>query len=133
MLQRAEKKMTKIKSLSQTDLRPVCLMGLMLIATLLLTACSGERRADRIPFDGQYFRTDSKKLDQQRKNFEVTVRPVSASLNGALEAGLHEGTRYCIGNFGTSDIRWVTGPESENGAVPISNDRLVLQGTCKGL
>ncbi|WP_108837595.1 hypothetical protein [Tateyamaria sp. Alg231-49] len=125
--------MTKTKTLNRTNLSPVFLMGLMLIATVLLTACGNERRADRIAFDGQYFRTDAKKLDKRRLDFEVTVRPVSASLNGALEAGLHEGIRYCIGNFGSSDIRWANGPESENGQVPISNDRLVLQGTCTGL
>ncbi|MEO1557264.1 MAG: hypothetical protein AAFS01_12595 [Pseudomonadota bacterium] len=125
--------MTKTKTLSLADRRPVALLGLMLIATLLLAACSGERRADRIPFDGQFFRTDAKKLNKDRLDFVVTVRPVSASVNGALAAGLHEGTRYCIGNFGSSDIRWANGPESENGEVPISNNRLTLQGTCTGL
>ena len=125
--------MTKTKSLSQIDLRPACLLGLLLIATLVLTACNAERRADRIAFDGQYFRADAKKLDKNRLNFEVTVRPVSASLDGARAAGLHEGIRYCIGNFGTSDIRWVNGPDADGGTLRISNDRLVLQGTCASL
>ena len=125
--------MTKTKTLSLADRRPVALWGLMLIAILLLAACSGERRADRIPFDGQFFRTDAKKLNKDRLDFVVTVRPVSASVNGALAAGLHEGTRYCIGNFGSSDIRWANGPEADDNTLQISNDRLVLQGTCKSL
>lgn len=124
---------TKTKTLIRADLRPVWLLGLFLIATVLLTACSPERRSDRIAFDGQLFRASAKKLDKQRLDFEVTVRPVSASLNGALEAGLHEGIRYCIGNFGTSEIDWVNGPEADDNTLQISNDRLVLQGTCKSL
>ena len=124
---------TKTKTLIRADQRPVWLLGLFLIATVLLTACSPERRSDRIAFDGQLFRASAKKLDKQRLDFEVTVRPVSASLNGALEAGLHEGIRYCIGNFGTSEIDWVNGPEADDNTLQISNDRLVLQGTCKSL
>ena len=124
---------TKTKTLIRVDQRPVWLLGLFLIATMLLTACSPERRSDRIAFDGQLFRASAKKLDKQRLDFEVTVRPVSSSLNGALEAGLHEGIRYCIGNFGTSEIDWVNGPEADDNTLQISNDRLVLQGTCKSL
>ena len=124
---------TKSKTLIRADLRPVWLLGLFLIATVLLTACSPERRSDRIAFDGQLFRASAKKLDKQRLDFVVTVRPVSASMNGALEAGRHEGFRYCIGNFGTSEIDWVNGPEADDNTLQISNDRLVLQGTCKSL
>ena len=124
---------TKSKTLIRADLRPVWLLGLFLIATVLLTACSPERRSDRIAFDGQLFRASAKKLDKQRLDFEVTVRTVSASMNGALEAGRHEGFRYCIGNFGTSEIDWVNGPEADDNTLQISNDRLVLQGTCKSL
>lgn len=124
---------TKTKTLTRADLRPVWLLGLLLIATLLLTACNAERRGERIAFDGQFFRASAKKQDRQRLNFEVTVRPVSASLAGARAAAEHEAKRYCIGNFGTSDIIWINGPDGEDGTLNVSGDRLVVQGTCAAL
>ncbi|MFL4470839.1 hypothetical protein ACERZ8_13450 [Tateyamaria armeniaca] len=122
--------MTKTEMLSRTDPRPIWLVALLLIAALMLSACSGERKADRIAFDGQFFRASAKKVDRERLDFEVTVRPVSASLEGARAAGAYEATRYCVGNFGTSDIEWTNGPDGEDGTLRIANDRLLLLGTC---
>jgi hypothetical protein len=123
--------MTQTKTQTRTlrDMRPAVLMTLLLIATLLLTACS-QRREDRIKFDGQLFRASAKKVDKRRLDFEVVIRPVSASLEGAREAGRYEATRYCIGNFGTSDVEWIDGPDGEDGTFRVSNDRLTLRGTC---
>ncbi|MEL6451079.1 MAG: hypothetical protein AAFQ19_07445 [Pseudomonadota bacterium] len=121
--------MTKISTLTLTDLRPALLTGALLIAALLLSACQ-ERRADRVAFDGVFFRSTSGKVDQQRDVFEVTVSPASSSLDGAREAGRYEATRYCIDNFGTSDITWSDGPDAEDGTLTIDNDRLILRGTC---
>lgn len=123
--------MTQTKTQARTlrDMRPAVLMTLLLIAAFVLTGCS-ERRADRITFDGQLFRASAKKIDKRRLDFEVVVRPVSASLEGAREAGRYEATRYCIGNFGTSDVEWVDGPDAEDGTLLVSNDRLTLRGTC---
>lgn len=120
---------TKTKTLTRTDRRPVMLIGLLLIAVLLLAACT-ERKADRVAFDGQFFRASAKKVDKRRLNFEVTVRPVSASLEGAVAAGEFEATRYCVGNFGTSNIEWTNGPAPEDGRLLVTNDRLTLTGTC---
>ncbi len=125
--------MTKTKTLTLPDLRPALTLAILLIAALLLTACSGERRADRVAFDGQFFRASAKKVDKQRLDFEVTVRPVSASLEGAREAGRYEATRYCVGNFGSSNIDWTSGPDAEDGRLLVSNDRLLLTGTCAPL
>lgn len=121
--------MTKIIAKTQTSLGPVALMGLLLIAALLLSACT-ERRADRVAFDGVFFRSTSSKIDKQRDRFEVTVSPVSASLEGARAAGAYEAVRYCIENFGSSDIVWINGPDGEDGTLTITNDRLLLSGTC---
>ena len=41
------------------------------------------------------------------------VNGVSASLDGAREAGRHEGTKFCIDAFGTSKINWKVGPDTE--------------------
>lgn len=118
-----------IKTKTLPNLRPAYLMGPVLIAALLLSACT-ERKADRIAFDGQFFRTSSKKLDKDRMDFEVTVRGASASIEGAVAAGEYEATRYCIGNFGTSNVAWINGPDGGDGRLSVSNDRLVLTGTC---
>lgn len=102
---------------------------LALIAVLVVSACQ-ERRADRVAFDGVFFRSTSSNVDRQRDEFEVTVSPVSASLDGARAAGRHEAIRYCIKNFGSSDIEWIAGPDGEDGTLTIANDRLLLRGTC---
>lgn len=121
--------MTKTKTRTWTDMRPALLTGLLLIAVLLLTACS-ERRANRVAFDGVFFRASSGKVDKQRDQFEVTVSPVSASLEGAREAGRYEAIRYCIKQFGSSDIDWIAGPDAEDGTLRINGDKLLLRGTC---
>ncbi|MEL6563950.1 MAG: hypothetical protein AAFQ59_05865 [Pseudomonadota bacterium] len=105
------------------------LLPLALIGALLVSACQ-ERRADRVAFDGVFFRSTASNIDRTRADFEVTVSPVSASLDGARDAGRYEAIRYCIRNFGSSDIDWVQGPEGEDGTLTIANDRLLLRGTC---
>ena len=47
---------------------------------------------------------------------------------GAREAVQYQGTRYCILNFGVSDIAWEISPEAEE--LPMENDRIVLKGRC---
>ncbi|WP_368073646.1 hypothetical protein [Tateyamaria omphalii] len=122
--------MTKTKTRALTDMRPAMWTALLLIAVLLLTACNG-RRSERVAFDGQFFRANASKVDRrQREQFEVTVSPVSASLDGAREAGRYEAIRYCIQEYGSSDIEWAEGPDAEDGTLRISNDRLLLRGTC---
>lgn len=105
----------------------------LLILSLGLTAgCSAQFlwQQDPILFNGIEFRSKSAPRDKKnnRKLFEVTVRPVSASMDGARAAGEHQGTVYCITNFGKSDIKWEIGPYDE--VVPIEKDTLTLQGRC---
>lgn len=120
--------MTLTRTLS--TLRPATFTAPLLIAALLLSACSGQKKADRVTFDGHLFRASAKKVDKQRFDFEVTVRPVSASLEGARNAGRYEATRYCIGNFGSSEVAWTDGPDAEDGRLRVSNDSLLLRGRC---
>lgn len=102
----------------------------LVLATLGLAACSGERRADRVAFDGVFFRSSASSIDRVRENFEVSVTPVSASLDGAREAGRYEATRYCIENYGSSDITWSAGPDADEGTLTLSGDSLLLRGMC---
>jgi len=107
-----------------------CALWAAVISTVALAACSGERRADRIAFDGVFFRSNASSIERVRENFEVSVTPVSASLDGAREAGRYEATRYCIANYGSSDIAWDAGPDAEEGTLIIAGDSLLLRGTC---
>ena len=120
--------MTETKRPVLTGLRPIWAVS-VLSAVLLVSAC-GERRADRVTFEGVYFRGSASKVDGVRQNFQVSVGPVSASLEGAREAGRYEATRYCIRQFGSSDIDWAEGPDAEDDTLRISGDKLLLTGTC---
>jgi hypothetical protein len=104
------------------------IVGPALFAILTLTACGQNEK--RPTFDGQDFRAKLSKVDKQRDQFSVTVSPVSNSLAGAREAGRFEATKYCIAQFGTSDIAWLSGPDSEDGELTITNDKLEFRGTC---
>lgn len=98
------------------------------VAAALLAGCNS--RDDRIAFDGHFFRAKLSKVDGQRDVFTVTVRNVSQSLDGAREAGRYEATKYCIQNYGSSDIRWVVGPETPPQNLRIVDDSLTFQGAC---
>lgn len=101
----------------------------LVLMAALLTGCSSFRE-DRQTFDGQVYRGKAKKADDDRKDFIAEISPVSASLNGAREAGRYEGTRYCIENFGTSRIRWAVGPDTDPAQLVVQNDRLTFLGRC---
>jgi len=96
----------------------------------LLAGCGDRLKRDRMSFDGQVYRSSAKKADDDRRNFVVQVRPVSASFAGAQQAGQFEGTVYCVENYGSSAIDWQIGPDQEPDSYAIENDTLVLRGTC---
>ena len=103
--------------------------GLLILAALSIAGCG--QREERIAFDGEFFRASAARIDRdQREQFTVQVGDISRSFQGALEAGRHEGTRYCIEEFGTSDIIWVSGPDDDPETLEINNDRLTLRGSC---
>ncbi|MTI01855.1 MULTISPECIES: hypothetical protein [Alphaproteobacteria] len=104
----------------------------VLVATTLVASC-GKSKSERVLFDGQAFRAKASYVDKKvsRADFTVTINGVSASLDGAREAGRYEGTRFCIQNFGTSKIVWKVGPETEPQNLRIDNDKLTFAGTCQ--
>lgn len=107
-------------------------IGAMIACVVLsitgLAGCTDDK--DRIAFDGQYYKAKLSKVDKQRDQFMVVVAPASASLVGAREAGRYEATKYCIAQYGTSAVDWVAGPDAEDGALHIENDKLQLRGAC---
>lgn len=101
---------------------------LALISVVVLSAC--QPQAKRVYFNGNYYPSKARADKQDRKNFEVSVRRADQGLDGAREAGRYEGTQYCLKNFGTSDIAWSIGPESEDEVLVLSGGSLILRGAC---
>lgn len=121
--------MTKTLDRPHAGLGGVRLTLLGLAVVIALGACS-DRDRQRVLFDGVYFRTKAKAVKDDRQSFNVEVPKANRSINGAREAGRFEGTRYCIENFGTSDINWSLGPDAEDGRLVIENNDLRLSGRC---
>lgn len=94
----------------------------------LVTACGQAQQ--RPSFDGQFFRATVSKNGATKSEFAVSVRGVSASLDGALQAAEYEATRYCVTKFGSSDINWKRGPDQDPETLTIENDSLTFTGTC---
>lgn len=111
-------------------MRKIFTLGL--VATVALSAgCSsrGFWNQEEVLFDGIEFRRKAKMVDRQdRRAFEISIRPASASLDAAREAGKYEATSYCITNFGNSDLKWDVGPDSD--ALRVENDTLTFLGRC---
>jgi hypothetical protein len=101
-------------------------------AAVFVSAC-GTSSSDRILFDGKAFRAKAKAVDKRNAptDFTVVVNGVSASLDGAREAGRHEGTKFCIDAFGTSKINWKVGPDTEPQNLRITDNKLTFAGTCQ--
>jgi hypothetical protein len=93
---------------------------------LLLAACANPD--DRIAFDGHYFRTDVDTIDGQRDHFIAEVRDASQSITGAREAGRYAAVSYCVGTYGSSDIKWIAGPDMDN--LRLVDNRLRFEGIC---
>ena len=104
-------------------------ISVICVAALLLGACT--ERSKRIYFDGKLYPTREKKVSKDSLNeFVVTVRRAGQGLDGAREAGRHGGSKYCIKNFGTSEIEWASGPDDPAETLQISNGNLILRGRC---
>ena len=110
-------------------LRPIVVVGLT--AALLLSACDNERKK-RVAFDGVYFKSKTKPVDKKKtlSEFYTQIQGVSYSFDGAREAGRYEGTKYCINNYGTSNIDWKVGPDSDPSRLVVTDDSLTFLGRC---
>lgn len=104
------------------------LMLAVAVAVTGLSACGN--RDKRVAFDGVYFKTKAKRVDDDYSEFTVSIASPSASIEGAREAGRYEGTRYCIENAGTSRILWTVGPDTDPAQLRIQDDTLVFRGRC---
>ena len=103
-------------------------------AFALLAACGDKPLgSNKVEFDGEYFRAKARVVDKKVSptDFTVVVRGVSATLDGAREAGRYEGIKFCVQNFGSSRIDWKVGPDTEPQELDISDDILTFSGTCQ--
>ena len=97
-------------------------------AILALPACTD--RSGKVRFNGNYYPAKVSSEKDSREVFQVSVRQIDRGMDGALEAGRYEATRYCLKQFGTSEINWTSGPDAEGGRLPVDNGRLLLSGEC---
>ncbi|MFS4582714.1 hypothetical protein [Phaeobacter sp. C3_T13_0] len=107
------------------------IMTVLALCGGLLAGCEGIVN-DRPTYAGVPFKSKSKAVNKKETLavFTVTVSKAPRSLEGARLAAHHEGTRYCIENFGSSRIDWQVNPLDADIAVPLDNDTAVYGGTC---
>ena len=106
------------------------IMGLATSSFLMMTGCSNpfELEENKVSFDGYYFSSILSRSKLDDRSFDLTVRRANRSLSGALEAGRYEATKFCIKNYGTSDIKWVLGPDDQT--IGLTGKVLKLSGQC---
>ena len=105
-------------------------IGFLSWSCLMLLSCSNplDPEENKIAFDGYYFSSKLSRSKLDDRSFDLTVRRANRSLPGAREAGRYEATRFCIKNFGTSDIKWVMGPDDQS--IGLTGKVLKLSGQC---
>ncbi|WP_372887850.1 hypothetical protein [Shimia sp.] len=106
----------------------------MLSLTVAVAGCgsfslTGKSRSDTT-YEGVRFKSRAHRVEDDRSHFRVEVRRATQSLDGAKASGHHAGTRYCIEQYGSSKIDWISGPYQENESLILDGDTLVMEGIC---
>lgn len=81
-------------------------------------------------YEGRRFDARASASEADAREIVVTVSPASISPRGAQEAGRYEAYKYCLRNYGGSDIDWQVGPDAPASTLRIVDDTLVLAGRC---
>ena len=105
-------------------------LGLATCSFLIVMGCSNpfELEENKVSFDGYYFSSKISRNKSDNRSFDLKVRRANRSLIGAREAGRYEATRFCIKNFGTSDVKWILGPDDQS--IGLTGKVLKLSGQC---
>ena len=121
------------ESISMSGRKGRLVLAGLICAVVVTTGCSGQKRENRMLFNGYYFPVKAKAIDKKVSlaDFTVTVDKASQSPDDAREAGRHGGTVYCIANYGTSEIEWSLGPDSDPAQLRIVDDKFTFSGTCQ--
>ena len=106
------------------------ILGLATSSFLIMMGCSNpfELEENKVSFDGYYLSSKLSRSKLDDRSFDLTVKRANRSLSGAREAGRYEATRVCIKNYGTSDIKWVLGPDDQS--IGLTGKVLKLSGQC---
>ncbi|AUR03009.1 hypothetical protein PhaeoP72_01021 [Phaeobacter inhibens] len=106
-------------------------MAILALCGGVLAGCDGIVN-DRPTYAGVPFKAKAKAVNKKETLgvFTTAVSKAPRSLEGARLAAHHEGTRYCIENFGSSRIAWQINPLDTDVAVPLDGDTAVYGGTC---
>lgn len=104
----------------------------LLAASVAVPVGCARDNPNHVPFDGVVFKSKTKAVDKKvsRADFTTTIQKASQSLDGAREAARYQGTIYCVTNYGSSDIEWIVGPETEQGRLTIVDDAITFRGRC---
>lgn len=105
-------------------------LGVAAMLALVLVAGCAERE-ERVLFDGNYYPGKARGEKDDRRDFTATVRRAGRGIEGAQEAAVYEATRYCLDNFGTSEIVWAGVAQGQAGPVYArSGDSVSVTGRC---
>lgn len=118
------------KAMAHVARRSVMLVVALGVAATV-GACENRRKKNDIAFDGVFFTTKASYVTKDaREHFTVQVMKASKSLDGAKEAGRYQATQYCVENFGSSNIDWISGPDSEPQDLRFDKETLIFEGNC---
>ena len=103
-------------------------LALVLTAGTVLAACA--ERKERVTFNGVFYKAKAKPASDDRQTFSLKVPRVDRGFEGALLAADYEAARYCIKEFGTSELEWFNGPEGDEGTIAVENNTMTFSGRC---
>jgi hypothetical protein len=112
----------------QVSLSRLGFMGTLAIMGFAVSACGEKYFDNRIAFGGILFDGRVTQSETDPKSFDLVIRNAVQNVDAARDAARYEGTKFCIEQFGTSDIDWAHGPED---APQMSDGHLLLNGSCK--
>ena len=107
-------------------MKPAWIIG----AVLLTLAACGRGELDTVTYEGARFNGDLRSERGNRAAFVATGGPASVSLEGARRAAHYQVVQHCIEYLGSSDVAWINGPDVEDSALRIENNKVVLTGRC---
>ena len=84
-------------------------------------------------YEGNVFKGKLQRGRDEHENFSVAVRGASRGVQGALKAGRIAANRYCIAQYGNSDITWTgQSPDTDPETVELlDGGTLSMNGRCK--
>ncbi len=135
MTRRAHHKVHMAAGSARAHVRLGAGFGAALLAVALLGGCDRARGgfgAQSYNYAGYAFKGAVRANKTDRAEFAVSVRGAQRGLVGAQEAARIAANRYCIEQYGSSDISWQgQGPDTEAEAVALApGGQLEMRGRC---